>query len=141
MIVNGKFVKRDGKATDVFPGQPIRFPVEEKGRFVAASQKQWLATFTIDTGAVRPSRKSDVEDSGPKLEKKSSLEQPLDSAPPATLKKPAVAGASDWFGNAPKRASLHFCAIHGRYHNRFTQLTAVRALRDFSEPKGTKSRR
>ena len=48
VMVNGQFVKKDGKATDVMAGQPIRYPVEQKGRFVPASKKQWLQTFTID---------------------------------------------------------------------------------------------
>jgi N-acyl-D-aspartate/D-glutamate deacylase len=48
VMVNGQFVKKDGKATDVMAGQPIRYPVEKKGRFVPASKKQWLQTFTID---------------------------------------------------------------------------------------------
>ncbi len=30
VFINGVFVKRDNKATDRFPGQPIRYPVEDK---------------------------------------------------------------------------------------------------------------
>ena len=41
------------------PGQPIRFPVETKGRFVALDKNKWLGEHTInvpdmhvdDTGA------------------------------------------------------------------------------------------
>jgi N-acyl-D-aspartate/D-glutamate deacylase len=55
VIVNGQFVKRDNKATDVMAGQQIRFPVEEKGRFVPATTKQWLKDFTlVDSGAAKP---------------------------------------------------------------------------------------
>ena len=54
VIVNGVFVKKDNKATDKFPGQPIRYPVEDKPRHIPASQKQWLKTFTIDGSAVAP---------------------------------------------------------------------------------------
>jgi len=58
VIVNGQFVKRDNKATDVMAGQPIRFPVEEKGRFVPATTEQWLKDFSlVDSGAVRPRAK------------------------------------------------------------------------------------
>ena len=54
VIVNGQFVKRDGKATNVFAGQPIRFPVEEKGRHVPATTEQWLKDFSlVDSGAVK----------------------------------------------------------------------------------------
>ena len=54
VIVNGQFVKKDNKATDALPGQPIRYPVEEKGRFVPATKKQWLKTFTLDASPLRP---------------------------------------------------------------------------------------
>ncbi len=54
VIVNGQFVKRDNKATDIFPGLPIRYPVQDEGRFVPAEKQQWLKTFTIDSGSVKP---------------------------------------------------------------------------------------
>jgi hypothetical protein len=54
VIVNGVFVKRDGKATDALPGIPIRYPVEAEGRHVPATTEQWLATFTIDDGSLSP---------------------------------------------------------------------------------------
>jgi hypothetical protein len=57
VIVNGQLVKKDNKATNLFPGQPIRFPVEEKGRFVPATKKQWLKTFTIDSSPLKPRAK------------------------------------------------------------------------------------
>ncbi len=41
MVKDSKVLK------DVFPGQPIRFPVESKGRFVPASGKSWLKIYTI----------------------------------------------------------------------------------------------
>ena len=55
VIVNGRFVKKDNKATNILSGQPIRYPVEEKPRFVPATTKQWLKDFSlVDGGAVRP---------------------------------------------------------------------------------------
>jgi N-acyl-D-aspartate/D-glutamate deacylase len=57
LIVNGVFVKKDNTATDAYPGQPIRYPVEEKGRFVPATKKQWQKTFTIDTSPLKPRAK------------------------------------------------------------------------------------
>ena len=47
VIVNGQFVKRDNEATDVMAGVPIRYPVEEKGRFVPASKEQWFEDFSL----------------------------------------------------------------------------------------------
>jgi hypothetical protein len=57
VIVNGRFVKRNNKATNVMAGVPIRYPVEKKGRFVPASTKQWLSTFTIDSSFIKPRAK------------------------------------------------------------------------------------
>jgi N-acyl-D-glutamate deacylase len=54
VIVNGRFVKRDNKATDVMAGQPIRFPAEEKGRFVKATQQQWKEKVIVDDGSISP---------------------------------------------------------------------------------------
>ena len=50
VLVNGQIVVRDFKAQKLMAGKAIRFPIEEKGRFVPASRKQWLQTFTIDGG-------------------------------------------------------------------------------------------
>jgi hypothetical protein len=50
VLVNGQLVVRDSKAQRLMAGKAIRFPIEEKGRFVPASRKQWLRTFTIDGG-------------------------------------------------------------------------------------------
>ena len=54
VIVNGQFVKRDNKATNVMAGQPIRYPVEDQGRHEVASTKQWLAYFAIEDGSLAP---------------------------------------------------------------------------------------
>jgi N-acyl-D-glutamate deacylase len=54
VIVNGQFVKRDDKATDVMAGQPIRYPVEDQGRHVPASTGQWLEDFSIDDSSLAP---------------------------------------------------------------------------------------
>ena len=47
MIVNGQFVKRDGKATDAMPGVPIRYPVEEK-RALRPGQHEAMAEELLD---------------------------------------------------------------------------------------------
>jgi len=47
VIVNGTVVVDGGEVLDVRPGQPIRFPVEEKGRFVPISPGGWLSENTI----------------------------------------------------------------------------------------------
>lgn len=56
VIVNGQFVKKDNKATDIMAGKPIRFPVEDKPRFIPATTKQWFNTFTIDGSPMRYSQ-------------------------------------------------------------------------------------
>jgi len=54
VIVNGQIVVKDSKFQKVWAGQPIRFPVEEKGRHVPADKNQWLKVHTIDSGGVEP---------------------------------------------------------------------------------------
>ncbi len=49
VLVHGTLVVKDSKVLpDVFPGQPIRFPPEKKGRHVDATRKAWLGKHTID---------------------------------------------------------------------------------------------
>ena len=48
VLVNGTVVVKDSKVLkDVFPGEPIRFPVEEKPRFVPLDINQWKERFMI----------------------------------------------------------------------------------------------
>ena len=54
VIVNGQIVVKDSKVQDVWAGQPIRYTVEEKGRFVPASKKLWLNTHSIDFSPIKP---------------------------------------------------------------------------------------
>jgi len=48
VLVNGSIVVKDSKVQDIFPGQSIRYPVEEKGRFVPATRENWLKEYAID---------------------------------------------------------------------------------------------
>jgi N-acyl-D-glutamate deacylase len=48
VIVNGTIVVKDSEFQQgVFPGQPIRFPMEEGGRFEPASVEKWVKDFSI----------------------------------------------------------------------------------------------
>lgn len=47
VLVNGVIVVKDSKVQKVFPGQPIRFPVEDKGRFEPISGEAWKKTYLI----------------------------------------------------------------------------------------------
>ncbi len=47
VIVSGKMVVKDSKFQKIWAGQPIRFPVEEKGRFVPASVEEWIEEHSI----------------------------------------------------------------------------------------------
>jgi N-acyl-D-glutamate deacylase len=47
VVVNGVVVVEDSKVLDVKPGKEIRFPIEEKGRFVPISEEGWLNEHTI----------------------------------------------------------------------------------------------
>lgn len=53
VIVNGERVVDEGKFQKIWAGEPIRFPVEERGRFNPLSVEEWqqnfsIATFTVD---------------------------------------------------------------------------------------------
>jgi N-acyl-D-amino-acid deacylase len=48
VIVSGAVVVKDSKFQyDTFPGQPIRFPMQDKGRFQALSVNKWVKDFSI----------------------------------------------------------------------------------------------
>lgn len=73
VLVNGTIVVQNSKVLKgVTPGQPIRFDVEEKGRFVAATKEMWLRTFTIDSGGVAPRTSPPAE--GAPVSEQSSVE-------------------------------------------------------------------
>ncbi len=48
VIVNGTIVVKDSKVQDVRPGQSIRFPIEEKGRFKPVELNEWIQDNTIN---------------------------------------------------------------------------------------------
>ena len=76
VLVNGTVVVKDSKVLKgVTPGQSIRFPIEERGRFVPATKKMWLRQHTIDSSGVAPQDEGRGED-GPTAGKETSLVSP-----------------------------------------------------------------
>ncbi len=54
VLVNGTIVVKDSKVLkDVFPGQPIRFPVQEKGRYEQITEEDWKRQNLIETSSMR----------------------------------------------------------------------------------------
>ena len=50
VLVNGTVVVRNSEVLkDVNPGKSIRFPVEEKGRFIPVSGDSWLRAYTVES--------------------------------------------------------------------------------------------
>lgn len=47
VVVNGVIVVKDSEVLTAKPGQPIRFPVEDKGRFEPIEVSKWLSEKTI----------------------------------------------------------------------------------------------
>jgi N-acyl-D-amino-acid deacylase len=47
VIVHGTVVVENSKVLPAKPGQPIRYPVEEKGRFEPVSVAEWINDRTI----------------------------------------------------------------------------------------------
>ncbi|WP_220718268.1 amidohydrolase family protein [Agarivorans litoreus] len=49
VIINGVIVMRDSEyVSGAYPGQPIRFKVEEEGRFQPLSEESWKEEFQVD---------------------------------------------------------------------------------------------
>ena len=48
VIVNGTIVVKEGRVLPAKPGQPIRFPVESKGRFQPVQVNRWLGEHAIN---------------------------------------------------------------------------------------------
>ncbi len=91
VLVHGTIVVSDSKVLkDVNPGQSIRYPVEEEGRFVPSTKEQWLSTYTVDTGGARPTLYEDILDDDANLNLPH--ETPLERGQPVKF-----AGGSDWF--------------------------------------------
>ena len=115
VLVNGTVVVENSVVLkNVSPGQAIRFPVEEQGRFVPAGREQIMGILTPDTGTTRPSLIQDITDDEAQLE-------PL--LPPKTQFASAQpADPYDWFSprNGFDDSALFFCQIHGRYEDRET---------------------
>jgi hypothetical protein len=62
VIVNGTVVVKNSEFQyDVFPGQPVRFPVEQKGRFEPASIEKWVKEFAINAPSIDAYDEPDVE--------------------------------------------------------------------------------
>jgi len=49
VIMKDGRVSKNGQVVDVNPGQPIRYPVESKGRFEPAEVNKWLDDHAIKT--------------------------------------------------------------------------------------------
>lgn len=52
VVVSGKVVVKDSVVQDVNAGEPIRFPVEEKGRFEPVTVNGWMGEHTINVPAI-----------------------------------------------------------------------------------------
>ncbi|WP_435344893.1 amidohydrolase family protein [Haloarchaeobius sp. HRN-SO-5] len=52
VVVNGTVVVEDSEVLPVKPGQPIRYPIEDEGRFVPIDTREWIEEHTIGAGAM-----------------------------------------------------------------------------------------
>ncbi|SPJ27276.1 hypothetical protein [Falsiruegeria mediterranea] len=114
VLVNGTIVVKDSKVLkDVNPGQAIRFPVEEVGRFVPAGREQIMGILTPDTSTMRPSLIDDITDD------EAALQSPASPTQLATL---THRRQQDWFtpSGGFDDSALFFCQVHGRMENRET---------------------
>ena len=120
VLVNGVIVVEDSKVLkDVNPGQAIRFPIEETGRFVPAGREQIMGILTPDTGTTRPTLIEDITDDEAAL-------APLDQG--VQFASLSARNKLDWFtpGGSFDDSAFFFCKVHGRFESRDT------VVRDFA---------
>lgn len=110
VIVGGVFVKKDNKATGKFPGQPIRYPVQQKPRHEPASQKQWLKSHSIDGGALAPRTAAATR---PQSKAPSAVARESDpDHEPVALVATSGSNQQTWFGNGQYRSLGYCCEFH-----------------------------
>lgn len=66
VVIGGKLAVKDSVIQDIRAGQPIRFPVEDKGRFEPVTVNGWMGEHTINVPALPP---HDITDAPAPLEK------------------------------------------------------------------------
>jgi hypothetical protein len=148
VVVNGKIVVKNSVVQHVNTGQPIRFPVEDKGRFEPVTVNGWMGQHTInvpadpslDTTNAPKALEQTKEKAGAPQKQGSlvipstktrvanvrSLDQFMVTAAAAPITVPAstttktAGNAKDWFGDAagPSIPDAVFCPIHGMLENR-----------------------
>ncbi len=122
VLVNGTIVVRNSEVQrDVYAGQPIRFPIEESGRFVPAGREQIMGILTPDTGTARPTLLDDITDN----------EANIVPAAPSTNQFASVKPTDpfDWFTprNGLDDGALFFCVVHARFED------PAQAKRDYAK--------
>ncbi len=125
VLVNGVVIVRDSRVAEgVFPGQPIRFPVEEKGRWVPLEKKSYLdellkPDIPFDDGLGGQARQPLSRLEPPENNKitRSSIQKFDPLAISALSREPGT--DSNWFVNlgGPEMPTLVYCQVHGRYEN------------------------
>ncbi|MEX0286504.1 MAG: amidohydrolase family protein [Paracoccaceae bacterium] len=113
VLVNGTVVVRDSVVQrDVFAGQPIRFPIEDVGRFVPAGREQIMGILTPDTGTTRPSLLEDITNNEARLEPVAPASNQFASVKPVD--------PFDWFtpANGLDDSALFYCVVHARYEDK-----------------------
>jgi hypothetical protein len=109
VIVSGVFVKKDNRATGQFPGQPIRYPVEERRRHKRASQRQWLKSHSIDGGALVPkSAATSPESTAASVVARNSNPDHQ----PFSLAATPESNQQSWFGDGTYRSLGYCCEWH-----------------------------
>jgi N-acyl-D-amino-acid deacylase len=141
VLVNGTVMVRDSKVVDgVFPGQPIRYPIEEMGRFEPLEKEGYLENLlapeipndALDHGAGDPQTSVTPEQGG---FQDGLASEPLDPFDPLAQNvtiaaEPRSDTGADWFALPGEKnlAELFFCEVHRRYEGKDTYLKDFRSF-------------
>lgn len=148
VVVGGKIVVKDSVVQNVNAGQPIRFPVEDRGRFEPVTVNGWMGQHTINVPAGPPHDTTNAPEALEQTKEKAvvpqkqgslmipspktrvadvrSLDQFMVTAAAAPMTVPAstavrtAGNATGWFGDAtgPSVPDAVFCPIHGMLESR-----------------------
>ncbi|NJM56135.1 MAG: hypothetical protein HC841_09820 [Verrucomicrobiae bacterium] len=123
VVVSGKIVVKNSKVQNVNAGQPIRFPVEDKGRFEPVTVNGWMGQHTLNVPAgpsidtTNPPKALEDAAEGATAPQKGASSAPAKKTKaslPSDSGNKTVGIAASWFGDSvgPHLTGVACCSLH-----------------------------